>query len=166
MSALLGYPDGFPLNSGQMYPDAVAGLYGFAALTTALMHRQRTGRGQFIDLSMQEANFTFIGDAWLEYVVNGHVRERLGNRHMTFAPHGIFPTREEDFWIAIAAETESEWQHLCRVAGQPGWSTDPRPTACSTRRLVDQEPYPAISAVTTIRCSSSTVGKRTFGSSK
>ena len=113
MSALLGYPnepsngspngspEGTPLNSGQMYPDAVAGLYGFAALTTALMHRQRTGKGQFIDLSMQEANFTFIGDAWLEYILNDNVRTRLGNRHMTFAPHGIFPTQEEDWWIAI-----------------------------------------------------------------
>lgn len=128
MSALLGYPDpdGSPLNSGQMYPDAVAGLYGFAALTTALMHRKRTGKGQFIDLSMQEANFTFIGDAWLEYIINGDVRERLGNRHMTFAPHGIFATKEDDWWIAIAAETELQWQQLCQVAGQQAWLVDPR----------------------------------------
>ncbi|PON18348.1 hypothetical protein C2W62_08435 [Candidatus Entotheonella serta] len=60
MSALLGYGDGQPLNSGLMYPDAVAGLYGFGALATAIYHRERTGEGQFIDLSMQEANFTFL----------------------------------------------------------------------------------------------------------
>ena len=138
MSALLGYPnepsngspngspEGTPLNSGQMYPDAVAGLYGFAALTTALMHRQRTGKGQFIDLSMQEANFTFIDDAWLEYILNDNVRTRLGNRHMTFAPHGIFPTQEEDWWIAIAAETELQWQQLCRMAAHEEWLTDSR----------------------------------------
>jgi|TARA_B100000315_G_scaffold254215_3_gene294780 crotonobetainyl-CoA:carnitine CoA-transferase CaiB-like acyl-CoA transferase len=134
MSALLGYPDGFPLNSGQMYPDAVAGLHGFAALTTALMHRQRTGKGQFIDLSMQEANFTFIGDAWLEFVANGNVRARLGNRHMTFAPHGIFTTEGDDQWIAVAAETELQWQQLCGVAGHQEWLDDSRFVDNSSRK--------------------------------
>jgi crotonobetainyl-CoA:carnitine CoA-transferase CaiB-like acyl-CoA transferase len=49
-----------------MYPDPVAGLCGYSAILLALLHRDRTGFGQYIDLSMQEANFTFIGDVWLE----------------------------------------------------------------------------------------------------
>ena len=90
MSALLGYPDGPPLNSGQMYPDAVAGLYGFAAIVTALHHRDRTGEGQYIDFSMQEANLAHVGDAALESAITGEQRPRLGNRHLSFAPHGIY----------------------------------------------------------------------------
>ncbi|MDP6274268.1 MAG: CoA transferase, partial [Dehalococcoidia bacterium] len=74
MSALLGYEDGPPLNSGQMYPDAAAGLNGFAGIVTALMHREMTGEGQYIDLSMQEASLAFIGDAMLEERMTGNVR--------------------------------------------------------------------------------------------
>jgi crotonobetainyl-CoA:carnitine CoA-transferase CaiB-like acyl-CoA transferase len=115
MSALLGYPGEHPQNSGQMYPDPAAGLCGFAALVLALLHRDRTGEGQYIDLSMQEANFTFIGDAWLEYAINGTVRGPLGNRHPLHAPHGIYPTRGEDQWIALAAQTDPQWRALCEV---------------------------------------------------
>lgn len=122
MSALLGYEGGAPMNSGQMYPDAVAGLYGFAALALALYHRDRTGKGQFIDMSMQEANFTFIGERWLEYALTGKVPGPMGNRHAGYAPHGIYPCAGTDRWIAIAAQTEDQWKALCRVAKQPTWS--------------------------------------------
>ena len=109
MSGLLGYPDEQPLNSGQMYPDPVAGLCGFAAIALALLHRDRTGEGQYIDLSMQEANFTFIGDAWLDFACNGTIRGPQGNRHPAFAPHGIYPAAGEDQWLAIAIETDQQW---------------------------------------------------------
>jgi crotonobetainyl-CoA:carnitine CoA-transferase CaiB-like acyl-CoA transferase len=129
MSALLGYADGQPLNSGQMYPDAVAGLYGFSAIMTALHHRDRTGEGQYIDLSMQEANLAHVGDAALEYSMTGEQRGRLGNRHMTFAPHGIFPSLAgadgRARWVAIAAEDEAQWGALCAAAGR-GWDLDER----------------------------------------
>jgi crotonobetainyl-CoA:carnitine CoA-transferase CaiB-like acyl-CoA transferase len=125
MSGLLGYRDGPPLNSGQMYPDAVAGLNGFAAILTALHHRYRTGEGQYIDVSMQEANLAFLGDAALEYMATGNVRPRLGNRHLTWAPHGIVRCAGEERWIAIACETDAQWRALCDAAGL-GWADDPR----------------------------------------
>ncbi len=112
MSALLGYEGEEPINSGQMYPDPVAGLCGFASIVLALLHRDRTGEGQYIDLSMQEANFTFIGDAWLEYEKTGNVRGPVGNRHPRFAPHGVYPAAGEDQWIAIAVETDAQWSRL------------------------------------------------------
>ena len=120
MSSLLGYEGGAPQNSGQMYPDPVAGLYGFAAIALALLHRQRTGKGQRIDLSMQEANFTFIGDAWLEFEATGRVRGPQGNRHPLFAPHGIYPAAGEDQWLAVAVETDAQWRACCGVLGLDG----------------------------------------------
>ncbi|MGE0540186.1 MAG: CaiB/BaiF CoA transferase family protein [Dehalococcoidia bacterium] len=90
MSALLGYEDGPPLNSGMMYPDPVAGYFGTAAVLTALHVRERTGKGQHIDLSMHETNMTFIADALMDYSTNRRVRPRLGNKHPTIAPHGIY----------------------------------------------------------------------------
>ena len=126
MSSLLGYEGEQPQNSGQMYPDPVAGLCGFAAIALALLHRDRTGEGQYIDLSMQEANFSFIGDAWLEYEINGDVRGPQGNRHPLYAPHAIYPSLGDDQWIAIAAETELHWQLICEVLEIDGreWSSN------------------------------------------
>jgi crotonobetainyl-CoA:carnitine CoA-transferase CaiB-like acyl-CoA transferase len=117
MSALLGYPGGPPINSGQMYPDAVAGLSAFGAVMAALRHRDRTGEGQYIDLSMQEANLAFAGDAALEYLRTGRQRERMGNRHHAMSPHGIYPCAGVERWVAIACEDDGQWRSLVGVLG-------------------------------------------------
>lgn len=64
--------------------------------------------------------------AALEYAITGDVRRPLGNRHMTFAPHGIYPARGEEQWVALAAESEEQWRTLCEIAGHPEWATDAR----------------------------------------
>ena len=134
MSGLLGYQGGPPLNSGQMYPDAVAGLNGAAAIITALRHRDRTGHGQYIDLSMQEASLAWVGDAFLEYSFNGTQRPRMGNRHHTFAPHGIYRTAGDDCWVALACETEEQWQALAALAAA-GWESAPRFATLADRKV-------------------------------
>jgi crotonobetainyl-CoA:carnitine CoA-transferase CaiB-like acyl-CoA transferase len=134
MSGLLGYEDGRPLNSGSMFPDPTAGWYGFAAILAALHYRQRTGEGQYIDLSMMEANLSVVGEAALEYALTGAVRGPLGNRHRTFAPHGIYPALSQsegghdghEQWIALAAESDAQWRTLCAAGGHPEWAADPR----------------------------------------
>lgn len=133
MSALLGYKDEHPLNSGQMYPDPVAGLCGYSAILLALLHRDRTGEGQYIDLSMQEANFTFIGDAFLEYERTGNVRGPLGNSHRDHAPHNIYGTKGEDQWIAIAVESDAQWQTLASIL-----QIDPLPFATASLRKAQE----------------------------
>jgi len=124
-SALLGYEDGPPMNSGQMYPDAVAAFNAFGAIIAALRHRDRTGEGQYIDLSMQEANLVMVGDSALEYVLTGRQRGRLGNRHSTYAPHGIYAAAGTERWVALAAESEAQWTALCAIAGR-AWAEDTR----------------------------------------
>lgn len=138
MSALLGYEDGPPMNSGQMYPDAVAGMYGCSAIVAALFHRNRTGEGQYIDLSMQEANLTFIGDAALEYQRTGKQRPRLGNSHPVFAPHGIYPAAG-DQWVALACESDEQWASLTALIGDESLCADDslRHAAGRKRRAAD-----------------------------
>jgi crotonobetainyl-CoA:carnitine CoA-transferase CaiB-like acyl-CoA transferase len=117
MSALLGYPGGQPLNSGHMYPDPVAGLYGLGAVVTALAHRRRTGAGQYVDLSMQEACATFVGDEWMRYQETGVPPVPRGNRHPGYAPHGIFRCAGEDQWVALAAPDDAAFAAAAAVLG-------------------------------------------------
>lgn len=142
MSSLLGYEGEEPQNSGQMYPDPVAGICGFSAIALALLHRDRTGEGQYIDLSMQEANFNFIGDAWLEFEINGTVRGPLGNRHASHAPHNFYPTRGDDAWIAISAETEDQFASIAAALGLTGFGD------AAERKARERELDEAIGAAT------------------
>ena len=143
MSALLGYRDGPPLNSGIMYPDGVAGLNGFAAIATALRHRNRSGEGQYIDLSMQETNLAWVGDAYLEQALNGVQRPRLGSRHMTYAPHNIYRAADredgEPQWVAIAAQSDEQWRALAEVAEHVEWCDDARFAGNEARKQHEDE---------------------------
>lgn len=142
MSGMLGYEDGPPQNSGQMFPDAIAALNGCAAIITALRHRDLTGQGQYVDLSMMESSLASIGDVYLEYAMTGRQRPRLGNHHPSFAPHSIYPARPaeglEERWIAIACEDEGQWAALAEVAGQ-GWADDPRFATMALRKANERD---------------------------
>lgn len=133
MSGMLGYEDGPPQNSGQMFPDAIAALNGCAAIITALRHRDLTGDGQYIDLSMMESSLAVVGDVYLEYAMTGRQRPRLGNHHPTFAPHSIYPASGAERWIAIACEDEAQWSALAAVAGR-GWAGDARFASAAARK--------------------------------
>ena len=145
MSSLLGYAGEEPQNSGQMYPDPVAGICGFSAIALALLHRDRTGEGQYIDLSMQEANFNFIGDAWLEYEINGDVRGPQGNRHPSHAPHNFYRTTGDDAWIAISAETDEQFIAIADALDLSGFGD------AADRKARESELDAAIAAVTESR---------------
>ncbi len=148
MSALLGYEDGPPINSGQMYPDPVAGYFGAAAVITALHHRERTGEGQWIDLSMQETSMTFIADALMDFSVNRRVRGRLGNHHPSVAPHNMYPCAAAG-WIALSAANDSEFNSLCEAAGRSDWAADSRFACASCRKQHELELDAEIAAWTT-----------------
>ncbi len=121
-----GYPgEDTPVRSGINYADPVAGMLVGGALMLALIHRHRTGEGQYIDVSLREIA-TNLGEMFMEYSMNKRFYPRLGNREPGFAPHGVYRTRGEDRWIAIAVNTEAEWQALCGVIGDPTWAHDRR----------------------------------------
>ncbi len=117
-----GYPDSGPMPVYGAYTDFIACRFVGLALLAALLHRRRTGEGQYIDLSQYEASLHFLSPTLLDYTANGNLGERQGNRHDTAAPHGVYRCKGEDRWCAIAVTTEAEWQAFCAVIGHPGWT--------------------------------------------
>jgi crotonobetainyl-CoA:carnitine CoA-transferase CaiB-like acyl-CoA transferase len=135
-SHLTGYPDGFPCAGGGTWPDFAVGVAMVFALTAALYHRSRTGQGQHIDVSMCEVVTSMMPEALLDYFLNGIERRPIGNRDPEMAPHGVFPVKGTDRWIAIAIPNDAEFAILCEVLGVPGMARDPR-YASSAARLVN-----------------------------
>jgi len=126
LSWLTGYDDGPPMKPGNYYCDQNAGLLAAFATLAALRHRQRTGRGQEVELSMLEGELQLVGEALVDYTMNGRVQHRTGNAHPMMSPHGVYPCRGSDQWVAVAVETDEQWAALCRLMGRPELARDER----------------------------------------
>ena len=135
-SHLTGYAGAFPCAGGGTWPDFAVGVAMLFALTAALHHRDRTGEGQYIDVSMCEVVTSMLPEAMMDYFLNGVEREAIGNRDPEMAPHGVFPAKGGDRWIAIAIVDDREFAALCEVLDAPGLGRDPR-YATTAARLVN-----------------------------
>lgn len=109
-------PDQAPAGWGYSYMDHTGGYYMAMAILLALIHRQRTGEGQWVDLSCTDAALTLHGPALLDWTVNGRAmrsQEKANSNRSKWpvmAPHGIYPCQGEDEWLAIACRNESDWR--------------------------------------------------------
>ncbi|HSJ27197.1 MAG TPA: CoA transferase [Acidimicrobiia bacterium] len=118
LHGLSGLPDRLPVGTGTNYPDHIPNpCHAAFAVLAALRHVRRTGEGQYIDLAQTEATISTLGPALLEYTVNGRDRERQGNRHDRHSPHGVYPCRGDDRWVAIAATSDDEYRSVLSVLG-------------------------------------------------
>ena len=118
-------PDGDDLcGFNHVLGDPAAGQFAVIALLAALRHRDKTGEGQYVDLSMVESVGTMLGEATMAFEMNGEVAGPRGNRHPFLAPHGAYPCADDDKWAAIAVETGDEWQALCAVTGRGDLAED------------------------------------------
>ncbi len=127
---LTGFPDTDPSGPASAYSDAVGGMAGAQAVLLALMHRARTGRGQWLDVSQYESLSSLLETLVLDMSVNGAdaVSTRTGNRapHGGGAPHGAYRCQGEDRWVAITVFTDEEWRSIVDVMGNPQWADDAR----------------------------------------
>ena len=121
-----GYEGGPPVMAEIPYTDYTAGEHTVFAVMAALMHRLRTGEGQFIDVSQAQTSSATIPEALLDFSANGRLPTRIGNQDQTMAPHGCYPCRGDDRWVVIAVANNEEWEGLCGVLGVPDWAADPR----------------------------------------
>ena len=128
VSQLLGYRDGgpMPLGGAMAIGDPIGGLNAAFALLMALQHRRMTGRGQYIDLSQNEALSCFVGDAIMDYTLNRRVQGRRGNRHPFMVPHGCYRCQGEDEWAVIAISSDEEWERFISALGNPPWTREAR----------------------------------------
>jgi crotonobetainyl-CoA:carnitine CoA-transferase CaiB-like acyl-CoA transferase len=115
LTMLSGYRGGKAVKIGITIADYVAAFNAVIAILAAALHRQRTGRGQFIDLSQFEACGRTIGEALVEYQFTGKQPPRRGNRHPVFAPQGCYVCGGDDDWVAISVESDSQWEALVKL---------------------------------------------------
>lgn len=119
-----GYEDGVLVGPGTNYPDhSVNPGHALVAIMAALLHRQRTGRGQFIEVSQLESTMNLLGPDILAYSLTRQNPVLLGNTSNVHAPYGVFPAANEE-WIAIAVESDEEWKGFCAVASDQPWASD------------------------------------------
>jgi crotonobetainyl-CoA:carnitine CoA-transferase CaiB-like acyl-CoA transferase len=109
-----------------LFSDATAGAHAVFAVLAALRYRNRTGKGQFIDLSQVETLMPYLADAIMDYTMNRRIQDTMGNRHPFMAPHGCYRCKGEDRWIVIAINTQQEWRALCRIMEREDLEKDER----------------------------------------
>jgi len=126
LASLTGWGDGRPqLAIGYAYGDPVAAAAAAGASLAALLQRRRTGRGQHVDLAQCDVLVAMIGEAFAEWSASGSEPQQAGNRRPECAPHGAYPCIGDDDWVAIAVETDAQWQGLRRAMRDPEWARDP-----------------------------------------
>ena len=144
-------PDMPPAGWGFSHMDHTGGYFMAIAILMALYHRNKTGEGQYIDMSCTDAALTLNGPALLDYTVNGRPLRRDGSPHSNrnafppMSPHGIYKAKGDDRWVAISARDDAEWQAVCDVIEQPELAADARFATLQSR--LDGENQDALDAI-------------------
>lgn len=151
LTSLTGYPGGPPRGTGTTWSDPLTGLWATYAALAAIRHRQRTGEGQQIDLSMAEATAAMLAEPLLDYGLNGRVWESVGNIDRLAVPHGTYRCQGDDRWVAVAVTSDEEWAGLCRVLSRPELAADPRYATLAGRQARHDELDALVTAWTKTR---------------
>jgi benzylsuccinate CoA-transferase BbsF subunit len=136
---LIGYPNGIPQMLYGPYIDYIAVGYGVIAVLAALDFKERTGKGQHIDLAQYESGLQFLAPLLLDYTVNGKVASRDGNRDPLAAPHGAYPCKGDDMWCALSIFSDEEWEKLRQLMGNPEWARGRRFATAQERKRHEDE---------------------------
>jgi crotonobetainyl-CoA:carnitine CoA-transferase CaiB-like acyl-CoA transferase len=121
---LTGAPDGDPQKIGVAFADIFTGVYGVVAIQAALAQRERTGRGQHVDMALLDVMVSVLANQALNYLVSGQVPRRLGNGHPNIVPYQTFATC--DGHVMIAVGNDAQFRRFCDVLGCPDLADDPR----------------------------------------
>lgn len=131
-----GDPEGPPMKVGVAIVDITAGLFACSAILAALRHRDQTGVGQYIDISLLDAVVSWLANVGSNYLVSGQLPRRYGNAHPNIVPYEPFRTQDGTY-IALAVGNDFQWQKFCELAGLNGISKDPR-FATNPQRVVNR----------------------------
>jgi len=123
LTSLTGYEGGPPVRASSNYMDHTGANNVTFALLLAIYKKQETGKGSWVDFSMQETGSQSIGPALLE-AQEGYTRPRLETGHLWKSPHHVYPCTGTDHWIAITVASDAEWERLKGAMGNPAWAAD------------------------------------------
>lgn len=152
-SAIRGYRDLPPTSlTSAFHCDAVSGGTAAFAAVMALRQRERTGKGQLIEIPQIESMIPQMGQSIMDYTMNGRVQQTVGNwdPSLATAPHNCYRCQGDDRWINITVTSEKEWQALCRIMGDPPWTKEDR-FADAQSRVKNQEALDGLVEEWTIR---------------
>ena len=124
LMSITGLPGSPPTKAGTSVGDITGGLFALAGITSALFHRERTGQGCKVDVSLLDGQIAILESAVLRYVTSGTIPQPMGNRHPSIAPFEPFETADRA--IIIAAGNDALYQRLCKALGRLELATDPR----------------------------------------
>lgn len=137
LMSLTGAPEGPAMRCGTSASDIFTALYSFGALATALYDREKTGKGQFVDLAMLDSTFSCLENAVINTCISGNNPQRVGNSHPTSVPFGTFPTYDGE--IIITCSRDSAFYDLCRAMGREDMIEDAKFSKAEARRQHKQE---------------------------
>ncbi len=115
LAAQTGYGDGEPRGTGSYYADPITGAHATVGILAALHARERTGRGQHLDMALQESGAAFMVESIMDYRLNGRIASPRANRSPRIAPQGAYRSLGSDCWLAIGVESDEQWRALCTV---------------------------------------------------
>jgi crotonobetainyl-CoA:carnitine CoA-transferase CaiB-like acyl-CoA transferase len=126
LNMLMGFPGQRPRGYGVAYPDFTSPYLLATAIMAALRERDRRGEGREMDLSQLSATIALLGPEWMRFADTGEVPPRTANRDANYCPHGVFPARGDDAWLAIAVSDDPEWRRLCELMQREELADDHR----------------------------------------
>ncbi|MBI4201133.1 MAG: CoA transferase, partial [Chloroflexi bacterium] len=133
LTHVTGYQGDIPSKAGQSYVDFLSCWSALLGIGLALRYRHRTGKGQWVEIGMYQLGSHFVGEYIMDWIANGRLGERMGNRHPWRAPQGCYPCAGQDQWCAISVGDDEEWTSLCQVMGKPELGADLRFTSPLSR---------------------------------
>ncbi len=146
-----GTPGDEPMKIGVALTDILTGLYSCIGILTALTHRDTTGEGQHIDMSLMDVSVAAMANQALNYLVSGNAPVRMGNAHPNIVPYQVFPTA--DGHLIIAVGNDRQFTDLCRVLGDKTLAADPR---YQSNKLRVEHREPLITALTLLTAQQTT----------
>lgn len=134
--SLTGDPDGIPMKVGVGIADVMTGMYAAVGILAALRHRDQTGLGQHIDISLLDTQISWLVNAGTNYLMDRKVPQRLGNGHPNIVPYQVFNASDSPLILAVG--NDAQFRRFCEVAGLNALADDPR-FATNVQRIANRK---------------------------
>jgi succinate--hydroxymethylglutarate CoA-transferase len=124
LMSITGEADGDPMKLGVAIVDLCTGMYALSSVLAALQARYRTGKGQYVEVSLYDTGISLLANVAANYLASGEESGRYGNGHPNIVPYNAYPTRSG--MIALSVGNDGQFQTFCNAVGQDAWADDTR----------------------------------------